>query len=79
VLTLFIISTTEGWMGIMYSGIDAVGPNKNPAFEHNIWFAFLFMAFVLFGNLLMINLLIGVVTTNFNAVKNIERGDAFLT
>jgi hypothetical protein len=78
-LTLFVISTTEGWLDIMYSGVDAVGPRLEPEFEHNIWFFFLFMIFVLFGNLLMINLLVGVVTTNFNAVNNIERGDAFLT
>jgi hypothetical protein len=29
-LTLFIASTTEGWLEIMFSGVDAVGIDKQP-------------------------------------------------
>jgi hypothetical protein len=29
-LTLFIASTTEGWLDIMYSAVDAVGIDKEP-------------------------------------------------
>ena len=30
ILTLFIASTTEGWLDIMYSSVDAVGIGMQP-------------------------------------------------
>ena len=30
ILTLFQMMTTEGWMSVMYSGIDAAGVDKQP-------------------------------------------------
>ncbi len=33
-LTLFIMSTTEGWLEIMYNGIDANGIHSEPKFEN---------------------------------------------
>lgn len=29
-MNLFVLSTTEGWVGMMHSGIDSVGINKQP-------------------------------------------------
>jgi hypothetical protein len=45
----------------MYDGIDAVGIDLAPKFEYNVgWYAFFFF-FSMLGNLLILNLLIGVV------------------
>ena len=30
VVTLFEISTTEGWVDVMYGGVDSRGPQKEP-------------------------------------------------
>jgi hypothetical protein len=60
-LTLFIASTTEGWLDIMFSGVDAVGIDKEPQFEHEIGWIFFFIIYIVLGSFFMLNLLVGVV------------------
>jgi len=33
-LTLFEISTTEGWVDVMYSGVDSRGPHYEPELDN---------------------------------------------
>jgi hypothetical protein len=65
------MSTTEGWIPVMYSGIDAAGIGNNPVFENNLGWAALFMIFIVFGSFFLLNLLVGVVIDNFNIEKNL--------
>jgi hypothetical protein len=78
-LSLLIISTTEGWVEISHSGTDAVGILMNPQPEHNFTWIIFFIFFVILGAFFIMNLIVGVVIDNFNIEKNIELGDAFLT
>ena len=67
----------------MFSGIDAVGVGKNPVYEHDLAMAILFMIILFLGNFFILNLLVGVVTDEFNKASRKERdfasGDHFLS
>ena len=72
--------TTEGWMSIMSNGIDATGIDLQPKENNNIYFALFFIAFMVVGSMLIVNLFVGVVIDNFNKIKiNEELGNMFVT
>jgi hypothetical protein len=79
ILSLFIASTTEGWLEIAFNGVDAVGIHKQPQVENNMFWLIFFVFYVILGNFFILNLLVCVVIDNFNIEKSMERGDAFLT
>ena len=67
----------------MFAGIDAVGIDMNPVFEKDLAMAILFMIMVFLGSFFILNLLVGVVTDEFNKASRKERdfasGDHFLS
>jgi hypothetical protein len=68
-MLLFECSTCEGWIYLLYATIDARGVNMQPIFDYNRnWFYFYFL-FILFCSFFMLNLFVGVVVDNFNAMK----------
>eukprot|EP00746_Dinoflagellata_sp_MGD_P164295 gnl/MRDRNA2_/MRDRNA2_92848_c0_seq1.p1 gnl/MRDRNA2_/MRDRNA2_92848_c0~~gnl/MRDRNA2_/MRDRNA2_92848_c0_seq1.p1 ORF type:complete len:1567 (+),score=269.87 gnl/MRDRNA2_/MRDRNA2_92848_c0_seq1:537-4703(+) len=75
-LTLFEISTTEGWIDVMYGGVDAVGPYMRPKVNHQELWALFFVAFIFVGSFFILQLCIGVIVDNFNKIK--EAGGDFL-
>lgn len=78
--TLFQMTTTEGWVDVMYSGIDSVGIGYQPKKNHNTWFVIYFVAFMIVGSQFIINLFVGVVIDNFNTIKEREElGNMFVT
>jgi hypothetical protein len=78
--TLFQMTTTEGWVDVMYSGIDSVGIGYQPQKNHNTWFVIYFIAFMIVGSQFIINLFVGVVIDNFNTIKEREElGNMFVT
>ena len=60
------MSTTEGWVGIMWNGVDATGINMQPQRDHRIQWVFFFILFILFGSLFIMNLFVGVVINSFD-------------
>lgn len=68
-LTLFEMMTTEGWVGVMSSGIDARGIEKQPKEKNNQVMVIYFVIFMILGNFLLINLFTAVITDNFNKIK----------
>jgi hypothetical protein len=75
-LTLFEISTTEGWVDVMYAGCDATGFHKEPIRDaQEIWSLF-FVAFIFIGSFFILNLCVGVIVDNFNSIK--KDGDEVL-
>jgi NADH:ubiquinone oxidoreductase subunit 3 (subunit A) len=58
--TLFQASTTEMWIEIMYSGIDATGKGTNPVEHANPAMAILFVVFMIIMTFLVLNLFVGV-------------------
>ena len=78
-LTLFEMMTTEGWMQVMYSGIDAKGINRQPELNYQPYWSFYFIGFIIVGNVFMINLFVGVVIENFNRMKDKLCGYVMMT
>lgn len=65
-VTLFVLSTLEGWPDYMYNFIDAgydqfTGPIK----DNNPEIFYFFMIFIFIGALFLINLIIGVLFLNY--------------
>jgi len=74
------MTTTEGWVDVMYSGIDARGPGFQPKKNTNIYIILYFIAFMIIGSQFIINLFVGVVIDNFNTIKEREElGNMFVT
>ena len=78
--TLFQMTTTEGWVNVMYDGIDAVGLDMQPKKNTSVWLSLYFIAFMIVGSQFIINLFVGVVIDNFNTIKEKEElGNMFVT
>ncbi|XRB04885.1 voltage-dependent calcium channel L type [Pycnococcus provasolii] len=83
-LTLFEMSTTEGWTAVMYDGVDAVDVGKAPRRNYNEAMALFFLGFMIIGSFFIINLFIGIILDNFSALsreqnESGESGGIFLT
>eukprot|EP00746_Dinoflagellata_sp_MGD_P168034 gnl/MRDRNA2_/MRDRNA2_99120_c0_seq1.p1 gnl/MRDRNA2_/MRDRNA2_99120_c0~~gnl/MRDRNA2_/MRDRNA2_99120_c0_seq1.p1 ORF type:complete len:1018 (-),score=164.15 gnl/MRDRNA2_/MRDRNA2_99120_c0_seq1:46-2886(-) len=77
-LTLFEISTTEGWVDVMYQATDARGPYKKPIRDTQPVWAFFFVIFILVGSFFILNLCVGVILDNFNKIKD-DGHEVFMT
>jgi hypothetical protein len=69
-LTLFEMSTTEGWINIMWYGVDSRGIGNEPKRDAKVLWVLFFLAFIVFGSLFMMNLFVGVVINTFNQEKD---------
>eukprot|EP01063_Lacrimia_lanifica_P027509 TRINITY_DN3873_c0_g1_i9.p1 TRINITY_DN3873_c0_g1~~TRINITY_DN3873_c0_g1_i9.p1 ORF type:complete len:602 (+),score=177.42 TRINITY_DN3873_c0_g1_i9:597-2402(+) len=63
--TLFAIAVGEGWVELMYRGIDAVGPGEAPRHNHNPVMSLYFVIFHVIGNFFCLNLIIGILINRF--------------
>lgn len=68
--TLFILTTTEGWAGVMYTGIDAVGVDMVQKQDRHPGMVIYFISFMVCGALFVMNMFVGVVIDNFNKEKD---------
>jgi len=71
-LTLFVLCSIDGWVDIMYQGIDAVGPDEEPVEGANDINSLYFIAFLLIGGFLILNMFVGVILENFNQAQEQE-------
>jgi hypothetical protein len=65
-LSLFQIMTTDGWMAIMYEGVDSVGIGLQPQPYNRELYQIYFLLFIIVGAIFIVNLFVGVVIENFN-------------
>lgn len=59
--TLFILTTTEGWSGVAYYGMDTNGIGNQPVQDINAGMIWYFIAFMIIGSLFIANLVVGVI------------------
>lgn len=80
-LSLFILSTQEGWPDIMYTVVDANDATEGPKEGANKLFAFaFFLVFMFVGSFFLVNLFIGVILLEFTRAQKRENFVAkFLT
>ena len=69
-LTLFVFATRDGWVSIMYSGVDAVDVDKQPQRDYSKWNVLYFVAFLLLAGFVVLNMLVGIVVENFHKCRN---------
>uniref|UniRef100_UPI00358F5E64 voltage-dependent T-type calcium channel subunit alpha-1G-like n=1 Tax=Myxine glutinosa TaxID=7769 RepID=UPI00358F5E64 len=68
-MSLFVMASRDGWVDIMYHGIDAVGIDKQPVMNHNTWMLFYFISFLLIVGFFVLNMFVGVVVENFHKCR----------
>jgi hypothetical protein len=81
-VSLFEISTTEGWVSVMYAAVDARGIDAEPTRDNDMVWIYFFIFYIIVANFLAVNLFVGVVIDNFNKMKRkVEDGglSMFLT
>ena len=79
-LTFFQMSTTEGWVKIMFAMVDANGIDMQPIRDNSVVWIYFCIFFMMIGSYLALNLFVGVVIDNFNKMKAQFDGNlAYLT
>ncbi|TMS36584.1 hypothetical protein L596_003717 [Steinernema carpocapsae] len=68
-MSLFVLSSKDGWVSIMYQGIDAVGVDQQPIENYNEWRMIYFISFLLLVGFFVLNMFVGVVVENFHKCK----------
>ncbi|XP_057201001.1 voltage-dependent T-type calcium channel subunit alpha-1H isoform X2 [Triplophysa rosa] len=68
-MSLFVLSCKDGWVNIMYDGLDAVGVDKQPERNHNPWMLLYFISFLLIVSFFVLNMFVGVVVENFHKCR----------
>lgn len=62
---LFGMMTTEGWIEVMFTGMNTMGKDLQPEEGSNVYSVFYFIAFMIVGSQFLMNLFVGVVIDNF--------------
>uniref|UniRef100_A0A8D0CL38 Voltage-dependent T-type calcium channel subunit alpha-1H n=1 Tax=Scleropages formosus TaxID=113540 RepID=A0A8D0CL38_SCLFO len=68
-MALFVLSSKDGWVNIMYDGLDAVGVDQQPVRNHNPWMLLYFISFLLIVSFFVLNMFVGVVVENFHKCR----------
>jgi voltage-dependent calcium channel T type alpha-1G len=68
-MSLFVLSSKDGWVNIMYSGLDAVGIDQQPRQNFNEWRLIYFISFLLLVGFFVLNMFVGVVVENFHRCR----------
>ncbi|XP_068606816.1 voltage-dependent T-type calcium channel subunit alpha-1H-like [Brachionichthys hirsutus] len=68
-MSLFVLSCKDGWVSIMYDGLDAVGVDQQPARNQNPWMLLFFISFLLIVSFFVLNMFVGVVVENFHKCR----------
>lgn len=65
IVTLFVVSSLDGWVEIMRTCIDAVGPDLQPVRDYNRFAVFYFVSFLMIVAYFVISMFVGVIVENF--------------
>ncbi|XP_049817444.1 voltage-dependent T-type calcium channel subunit alpha-1H-like isoform X2 [Aethina tumida] len=68
-MSLFVLSSRDGWVNIMYNGLDAVGINQQPIVNYSEWRLLYFISFILLVGFFVLNMFVGVVVENFHRCR----------
>ena len=71
-MTLFIVSSLEGWPEIMYNSLDIVGEDKGPLQDNDVSQSIFFIVFILIGSFFFLNFFVGVLFLKYTQAKNNE-------
>jgi hypothetical protein len=77
-MSLFIISSLEGWPDIMFACVDAFDVEKGPVINTSPVASYFFILFVFIGSFFFMNFFVGVLFLNFEEAQKEERKSLFL-
>jgi len=77
-LFLFFVATMEGWISLLYPTMNLAGKDMNPLRDANKYISIFFVFFFFFGNLIMLNVFIGLSVSNFKRLKDKTTGESKL-
>ncbi|KAJ9445646.1 hypothetical protein DIPPA_53542, partial [Diplonema papillatum] len=78
-LSLFEMASTEGWVDIMYLGMDSVSPEIAPQKDSRPYLAIYFVGFVLLGAYFVVNLFVSALVDAFQEQRLQEKGSTLLS
>jgi hypothetical protein len=77
-VTLFVLSSLEGWPDIMGRIFDAAPADKGPAFNGNRIFGSIYLiSFIVIGSLFLMNLFVGVIFYQFYSEQKREKKERY--
>ncbi|XP_075421907.1 voltage-dependent T-type calcium channel subunit alpha-1H isoform X2 [Ascaphus truei] len=74
-MSLFVLSSKDGWVNIMYDGLDAVATDIQPVRNHNPWMLLYFISFLLIVSFFVLNMFVGVVVENFHKCRQHQEAE----
>ncbi|OCT64410.1 hypothetical protein XELAEV_180455115mg, partial [Xenopus laevis] len=74
-MSLFVLSSKDGWVNIMYDGLDAVATDVQPVKNHNPWMLLFFISFLLIVSFFVLNMFVGVVVENFHKCRQHQEAE----
>nr|XP_019939086.1 PREDICTED: voltage-dependent T-type calcium channel subunit alpha-1G-like [Paralichthys olivaceus] len=74
-MSLFVLASKDGWVDIMYNGLDAVGVDKQPELNYNPWMLLYFISFLLIVAFFVLNMFVGVVVENFHKCRRHQEAE----
>ena len=78
-LTLFIVSTLEGWPDIMYQTVDGRCVECGPEIDASPLAAYFFVIFIFIGSFFFLNFFVGVIFLNYEEAQRLEKESWFMT
>jgi hypothetical protein len=76
---LFLVATTEGWISLMTPMMNFRGEDLEPSYNSNQYINIFFVVFFFFGNLIMLNVFIGLSVSIFKVLKEKTTGESKLS
>ncbi|XP_069066231.1 voltage-dependent T-type calcium channel subunit alpha-1H isoform X4 [Pleurodeles waltl] len=74
-MSLFVLSSKDGWVNIMYDGLDAVAIDVQPVRNNNPWMLLYFISFLLIVSFFVLNMFVGVVVENFHKCRQHQEAE----
>ncbi|XP_008943736.1 PREDICTED: voltage-dependent T-type calcium channel subunit alpha-1I-like, partial [Merops nubicus] len=59
-MSLFVLASKDGWVNIMYNGLDAVAVDQQPVTNNNPWMLLYFISFLLIVSFFVLHMFVGV-------------------
>ena len=65
-VSLFVMSTLEGWPDYMSSNIDGAGADTGPIPDNIPYVQYMFVFYIMVGSIFCVNLFVAIVSMNFH-------------
>lgn len=76
---LFQIITTEGWLDVMFNGVDTRGKGFTQDYNNRTYLSLYFLSFIIIGKIFIMNLFVGIVIDKYNRLKEKMKGYSIMT